>query len=1040
MNKKEKQKQISQMSQEAVQHIRNSFNRPEDIKELTEFMSHFNHYSLRNQALIQKQFRGARAVESFKFFNDHGFRIRKGEKAIRILAPSEYKTVCLENGKNVTQKYWTKEIKEGIKEGKYNVQTHLTYVSVPVYDILQTTAKPEDLPKLFPNRPFNFDFSNVKNRDQLFESLVQLANQHHIPVRYASSQYMGASKGQSVTSVETQEQVILLSNRLSKEEQIPTLIHEITHAFLHQQENRTDYSRAEKEFQAEFCSYLTCHQFGIDTSEKAFPYIAQWTKNLSELSDEDLLEQLNLIEKTSTYITDQVMALSNGQLIEKTAEQLNDSMNRNQEPHAPLDINEHSEPEIWIDEDKQNNVQLEAPTTEKQLKQMKETPISQLAFKMNQNHYVLVTNRQLGEFSLINRGDTEHSIPPFRVSEPEREGIMKQLDQAGYLPMDLESYKEMERQHSQHRYPTQLDYHFLNDSNLEHKHRFKAWNMDYNPSSGLLNQPFISIEWSSHPTWHEGMVLSFEEMKQQFNQKVDESQEEDYDKIKLNLHVTPNEYYQTFVYLSQEEGHFETQLEEKWPHIMQELELSHTLQSVTEELSQGEDWENIQVKTTFKGHDFTYNIQVNDVTQDIKGTYTRDHEQPREATPSACISALKYVIDHHEMDADQQRMLQNVVQDNEHRLERQAIYEANQSALDERFHLNRSSNVQEQHHPSVAHDQGQTTSSSWEKALDYARSVNILEVAQGAGIQLKREGKNQYRDANNHSMVFTPSKNSYYENNGQFGGDPIHFVQHVIGVSDFKDAVQYLNQQHYGQVDVEAVQHKEPYHYDASKESNDFSRAFHYLTKERGIKPELVKKLNEAGLIRQDKRNNVLFLWNDGGKVVGCTEQGTIKMKEPINGRTHWKGIQRNSESHQGFNFGTGQPKHLKFFESPIDALSYVSLHGLEKDTRYMSMDGLKENTVTQTILKASEKTGKHIESVQLCVDQDEAGTAFIQKFNHIKQFDSEGNEVFIKVTGNQPVKPQEVEKWDWNNELRSRQQKQAEKKQSRQQGSDLEL
>ncbi|WP_217612357.1 hypothetical protein, partial [Deinococcus sp. GbtcB9] len=54
----------------------------------------------------------------------------------------------------------TEEQKEQVKKGELKVQKKTTYyLKGTAFDISQTTAKPEDLPKIFPNRQFNFEVS-----------------------------------------------------------------------------------------------------------------------------------------------------------------------------------------------------------------------------------------------------------------------------------------------------------------------------------------------------------------------------------------------------------------------------------------------------------------------------------------------------------------------------------------------------------------------------------------------------------------------------------------------------------------------------------------------------------------------------------------------------------------------------------------------------------------------------------------------------------------------------------------------------------------
>jgi hypothetical protein len=51
-----------------------------------------------------------------------------------------------------------------------------------------------------------------------------------------------------------------------------------------------------------------------------------------------------------------------------------------------------------------------------------------------------------------------------------------------------------------------------------------------------------------------------------------------------------------------------------------------------------------------------------------------------------------------------------------------------------------------------------------------------------------------------------------------------------------------------------------------------------YLVNERRIDTALVEDFLSKGLIKQDKKGNVLFLWKKSKEIVGCTEQGTRKI------------------------------------------------------------------------------------------------------------------------------------------------------------------
>lgn len=84
----EKQKEIEELSEKMTNQLSSYFITEDALKEHLAFMSIFYNYSLRNMALIQNQFMGAKAVGSFKFWQDKGVSVKKGEKGIQIFVPT----------------------------------------------------------------------------------------------------------------------------------------------------------------------------------------------------------------------------------------------------------------------------------------------------------------------------------------------------------------------------------------------------------------------------------------------------------------------------------------------------------------------------------------------------------------------------------------------------------------------------------------------------------------------------------------------------------------------------------------------------------------------------------------------------------------------------------------------------------------------------------------------------------------------------------------------------------------------------------------
>lgn len=97
---------------------------------------------------------------------------------------------------------------------------------------------------------------------------------------------------------------IAVKSGMSESQTLKTMIHEIAHSILHN-DNAADAgekNRSTKEVEAESVAYTVCKHFGIDTSDYSFGYIAGWSadKELSELK-----ASLETIRKTSSgLITD----------------------------------------------------------------------------------------------------------------------------------------------------------------------------------------------------------------------------------------------------------------------------------------------------------------------------------------------------------------------------------------------------------------------------------------------------------------------------------------------------------------------------------------------------------------------------------------------------------------------------------------------------------------------------------------------------------------------------------------------------------------
>lgn len=340
-----------ELSAQAIKAIRSYAANPEDLKEYLDFMSHFTKYSPRNTALIHEQWRGANAVATYKqwevlgkrmgiepddvlggtnveYTNDRtgktktikneGLSVRMGQKGrIKLFKPmmDEMIPVLDETGQQLKndkgypkykpKKKATAAEEEAIKQGRLEVKSFpkrdlktgkALYKTFTVFELSQTNLKPEKRPKIMPNRHYDFDTDKVKTQEVLL-GLKDYAD--CLGVSIEKVDMMSNVKGQ----FNKEDQSIQLNDQNTKGEMVGTLIHELAHATLHNPKFKDCYKeevpKEVKELEAEMTSYVTAKHFGLDTSEKAIPYMANWTDKLSKLSDDELDQSMKRVHETT---------------------------------------------------------------------------------------------------------------------------------------------------------------------------------------------------------------------------------------------------------------------------------------------------------------------------------------------------------------------------------------------------------------------------------------------------------------------------------------------------------------------------------------------------------------------------------------------------------------------------------------------------------------------------------------------------------------------------------------------------------------------
>lgn len=287
----EKLKEITDRLEQGIMELFDS----ERYKEYLRVMSKFHNYSFNNTLLIAMQKPDASLIAGFNAWkNNFGRNVMKGQKGIKILAPSPFKV------KKEMQKIDPQTQKPVIgKDGKPVTEekeiTIPAFKVVSVFDVSQTEGR--ELPDI----AVNMLTGDVEHYKDVFAALEKTS-----PVPVGFEKIEGGAHGY----YHLEDKRIALDEGMSELQTLKTLIHEIAHAKLHDidlnapledLENRPD--RRTREVQAESIAYTVCQHYGLDTSDYSFGYVAGWSagRELAELKS-----SLETIRSTAAEIIDSI--------------------------------------------------------------------------------------------------------------------------------------------------------------------------------------------------------------------------------------------------------------------------------------------------------------------------------------------------------------------------------------------------------------------------------------------------------------------------------------------------------------------------------------------------------------------------------------------------------------------------------------------------------------------------------------------------------------------------------------------------------------
>jgi antirestriction protein ArdC len=213
-----------------------------------EYQGRFHRYSFGNVVLITSQFPDATRVAGFRTWQKLGRTVRRGEKAIWILAPmvSRKRTVAVRNESDAAEDH----------RGIYGFRC------VPVFDVSQTEG--EELPGVCHKLAGDDHVGGLAR-------LTPVATFLGYSVEFTTLD--GAVNGDCNFDLRR----IRVERRNSAAQQVKTLAHEFGHALLHhEQKHHQPEALRRAELEAESTAFVVCRHLGLDSADYSFGYVATW--------------------------------------------------------------------------------------------------------------------------------------------------------------------------------------------------------------------------------------------------------------------------------------------------------------------------------------------------------------------------------------------------------------------------------------------------------------------------------------------------------------------------------------------------------------------------------------------------------------------------------------------------------------------------------------------------------------------------------------------------------------------------------------------
>ena len=254
-----------------------------------DFAGRLHRYSFNNVILIWTQLPAASTVASYRTWQSMGRHVRRGEKAIRVLAPITRRTAVRAD----------KGSPQLDDDGRRQLEPRVVgFRPVPVFDVSQTEGRPLPVPHL----PALLSGSAPVGMWDLLATDV--TERGYRLMRGPISELSGAN---GVTRFKDRE--VWVRDDVDEAQAVKTLVHELAHVVLHADEDGPNgQCRGLMEVEAESVAHLVMAAHQVDTAAYTFPYVANWAHPLAAVEHVSMADIITRTGNRVMKAADQIIA------------------------------------------------------------------------------------------------------------------------------------------------------------------------------------------------------------------------------------------------------------------------------------------------------------------------------------------------------------------------------------------------------------------------------------------------------------------------------------------------------------------------------------------------------------------------------------------------------------------------------------------------------------------------------------------------------------------------------------------------------------